>query len=633
MWIYVITELFSLIGRLNISSCTVAWIIYDSIFLVLVLCHLFQIRKRLSFIAREISSKTSYVEYISVVIFAIYGLFICLFAARIVPYNWDSLSYHLGRIWFWAQNESVGHFTTSDTRMLGTPAFKEFIDLHLYLLYGKNNDAILNLTQSVSYLFNILFVYSIARRIGCAFKGGIVASVLFATTPIVFAESLSTQTDEFAALWILVFTRILLELAYCDDKLQLNNRGILRLCILAISLALGIITKPSGLFCVAVLFFWLLYICIKRCDNIGLILKWVLLVITIMIIIVVPESIRNIVTYGSITDPWQGPGQLVLTFDLRYQIVNFFKNIGYFLPGILWPSFNMIWQHMVYYLGYILRIDIDSLIISEGGNYHDNLIYKVENYEYDTATNSVITLLFIAIIVIVVARSLGYIFGRNKKSKNNTIAVNSYPVTFGYSTVAFAALIISCAFIKSEVYVSRYMIASYGLISAAIALQVQKLGDNKSRLYEGVIYGSAGLLICAQFASMIAYHSEHLLSSNERAIEYYEAYNMGEYESVYKVLEAYLEDQVTYNSIGIKMDAGMYAYPLLRLLEDYSDNVYYVDVDNSSSKYQDDTAIPDIIIVISLDEIGDLYSSGYTYNGCSYGQKILLSDRCSVFVR
>ncbi|WP_027203361.1 hypothetical protein [Butyrivibrio fibrisolvens] len=633
LFIYVLTEVLSLFGKMNRFTCTATWIIYDCILLALVLSQWRINKMRLTDITHEILAKISAKEYLCVAIFAVYGLFICLLSVRIVPYNWDSLSYHLSRLWFWTQNESVGHFTTSDTRMLGTPAFKEFIDLHLYLLYGKNNDSVFNLTQSVSYLFNILFVYSIARRIGCSFKGGLFASVLFATSPTVFAESLSTQTDEFAALWIFVFVSVLLELVYCDDKLQLNKRGIIRLCVLAFSLALSILTKPSGLFCVAVFFFWLLYICLKRGDNIALIVKWILLVAAIMVITILPEAIRNIVTYGAISDPWQGPGQLVLTFDLRYQIVNFFKSIGYFLPGVLWPSFNQIWQHMVYYLGYVLHIDVDSLIISEGGNYHDSLIYKIENYEYDTATNSVITILFIVISLVAIAKCVWYFICRIRKTGSTS---NTCPVRLGYSTAAFAAFIVTCAFVKSEVYVCRYMIAAFGLLAVAISFQIQKLGEYRSKLLEGVVYGAAGLLICSQFIGMTNYHMGHIFvgTDEDRAKAYYETYNMSEYESVYVVLKQYLEDKgETYHSIGLKMDAGAYSYPTLRLLEEYSDSVYFIDVYNSSSKYLDKTNVPDSIVVITFSDMGDMYSEGYSYNGYNYMRDGQLSGRCNVFIK
>lgn len=629
LWIYAVTEILSLFGKMSKNTCTAAWILWDIVILILLLVYIFKHYSKFSNNSLKVMLNTNKYELAAIAAIVIYAMFIFFIAIRIVPYNWDSMSYHLSRIWFWVQNESVRHFATMDTRMLGTPAFTEFVDLHLYLLYSQYNDSILNLTQATSYIFNILLVYSIAKRIGCKFRNRMFAAILFATTPIAFAEGLSTQTDEFAALWILVFTRVLLEIVYSQDKLVLNKSGVLRLFVLAISLALSILTKPSGLFCIAVLFIWLLYVCIKRRDNLLLILKWIMSVAILMVIIIIPEAARNILTYGAITDPWQGPGQLVLTPDIRYQIVNFFKNIGFFLPGVLWPAFNQIWQHMVYYLGYILRIDVDSILISEGGTYEENLVNKIENYEYDTATNSVITLLFLIILIFIIIKTFIFLIRKIRNRRNNGYTC---PVHLGYSTAAFIAFIFTCACVKSEIYVCRYMIASFGLLAPAIGLQIQKIGK-KELLNEGIIYGMSGLLICSQFINMVNEHSEHINYSDERAEGYYEV-NSGEYESVYKVLHQYLEDNGTaYENIGLIMDSNTYVYPILRVLENYSDNVNYIDVANSSSRYIDNSYSPDCIIIITYGDMDDAYNEGYTYNGYDYISGKRLSEKCLVFVR
>ncbi|WP_143057264.1 hypothetical protein [Butyrivibrio sp. TB] len=270
------------------------------------------------------------------------------------------------------------------------------------------------------------------------------------------------------------------------------------------------------------------------------------------------------------------------------------------------------------------------MIISEGGNYHDSLIYKIENYEYDTATNSVITMLFIVISLVVIGKCIWYLICRFRKTGSTC------PVRLGYSTAAFAAFILTCAFVKSEVYVCRYMIAAFGLLSVAISFQIQKLGEHRSELLEGVFYGAAGLLICSQLIGMINYHMGHIFAGtdDERAKSYYEAHNMSEYESVYVVLKEYLEDNGDiYPIIGLRMDTGTYVYPIVRLLEEYSDRVYFIDVNNSSSKYLDETIALDCIVDITFSDMGDMYSEGYSYNGYNYTLDGQLSRRCNVFVR
>ena len=60
-------------------------------------------------------------------------------------------------------------------------------------------------------------------------------------------------------------------------------------------------------------------------------------------------------------------------------------------------------------------------------------------------------------------------------------------------------------------------------------MQIQKLGERRSRLLEGTVYGAAGLLILTQSINMISVHAKHIYSGDERARAYYEV-NNSEYE-------------------------------------------------------------------------------------------------------
>ena len=132
---------------------------------------------------------------------------------------------------------------------------------------------------------------------------------------------------------------------------------------------------------------------------------------------------------------------------------------------------------------------------------------------------------------------------------------------------------------------------------------------------------------------MVNEHSEHINYSDERAEGYYEV-NSGEYESVYKVLHQYLEDNGTaYENIGLIMDSNTYVYPALRVLENFASNVNYIDVANSSSLYIDNSYSPDCIIIITYGNIGNAYNEGYTYNGYNYISGKKLSEKCLVFVK
>ncbi len=79
------------------------------------------------------------------------------------------------------------------------------------------------------------------------------------------------------------------------------------------------------------------------------------------------------------------------------------------------------------------------------------------------------------------------------------------------------------------------------------------------------------------------------------------------------------------------MDAGTYIYPTVRLIEEYSDSVYFIDVANISSKYEDEAKIPDCVVVITLYAMEKESNDGFTYNGQNYTNIIQLSERCYVY--
>ena len=139
------------------------------------------------------------------------GLFGIVFryALKSVPYNWDSMTYHLARIANWEQNRSVFPYATHIERQIASPVLGAYVNLFVYILGGKH-DSLLNLLQCLSYGSNGIILYGIARRLGVSEKTAFLAPLLYMGTPIALAEATTTQVDNFATLWFLCFLYFLL---------------------------------------------------------------------------------------------------------------------------------------------------------------------------------------------------------------------------------------------------------------------------------------------------------------------------------------------------------------------------------------------------------------------------------------
>lgn len=260
-------EVFSIFSFVRYSTLTVFWGVADAILLGYILFH----GKRNLNIGKDFILHIIRTLYKNV-IWVILGAGLVFLAVRTTPYNWDSMTYHLSRIANWAQNQSVGHYATHNIREIVSPVLAEFINLHVYILSG-NKDIFVNLLQCFSALTNVWLVYELAEKIGCSRPYAQLAAFLFYTCPIAFGEALTTQVDQFAALWLLIFMYYVLDMIEEKYRFQLDKDTINTCLIMAGCIALGYLTKPSVLIGMAFFAVLLLIKCIRRKESAFILLK------------------------------------------------------------------------------------------------------------------------------------------------------------------------------------------------------------------------------------------------------------------------------------------------------------------------------------------------------------------------
>ena len=140
-----------------------------------------------------------------IAIIAVIGL-IALIAP---PNNADSMTYHMGRVVHWLQNQSVAHYPTSIDRQLYSGPWAGFAITHLQILSG--GDRFANLIQWFSMVGSIIGVSLIAEQLGADKRGQILASVVCAAIPMGILQGSSTQTDYVVSLWLVCFAYFVLQ--------------------------------------------------------------------------------------------------------------------------------------------------------------------------------------------------------------------------------------------------------------------------------------------------------------------------------------------------------------------------------------------------------------------------------------
>lgn len=165
-----------------------------------------------------------------------------------VPNNADALAYHLTRVMHWEQNHSLSHFATHFYPETQFGPFAELVILNLQVLTG--GDRLANHVQWFAFVFCILGVSNIARKLGANGESQVTAAVLCAALPTAILESSTNQNDLVVALTVVAVVNFGL-------SLMSEPRGLFWLLGLSCALGLAVLTKATALLFVAPFLGWL----------------------------------------------------------------------------------------------------------------------------------------------------------------------------------------------------------------------------------------------------------------------------------------------------------------------------------------------------------------------------------------
>lgn len=164
-------------------------------------------------------------------------IFLGITAVLAPPNNFDSMTYHMGRIPHWIQNRSVNFYATNITRQLWAGPMAEYIILHLQVLSGS--DYLANLVQWFAMAGSCVGGSLLAEYLGAGRKGQIFTAFLVATIPMGIMQSTTTQNDYAVGFWLLSLFIFLYKLKL-DQKTEYA-------VLSGICLGLGILTKGTML--------------------------------------------------------------------------------------------------------------------------------------------------------------------------------------------------------------------------------------------------------------------------------------------------------------------------------------------------------------------------------------------------
>ena len=603
-WLYLLTELLSCFEAINQKNLLIIWGITD-LFLLVILIR--QYRKKNDF--KIFQTPLVRKDKIILILLGCFFIFMTALAVMTVPYNWDSMCYHLSRIAHWRQDGSVAHYATNDLRQLASPPLAEFVNLHIYTIWN-GNDQFLNLLQCGSYIANTVLVYGIAGKLGAGRKYAFVGVLLFISTPIVFAEALSTQVDEFAAVWMLIFVYYLIDFIRQQGPMVWTGENTFKLLILGMCIGFGYLVKPSVLVGMLIFAFGMLLVRIYRKNSIWILLSMTLMVAGISILIMLPEMIRNIGTFGSIMAPVAGERQLIGTKNPLYILLDCIKNIAYNLPNIYMYNGSSMVMWFVYKCAGFLNLNLDNPVISEDGRMYQ--LNDPQNYGHDSATNPVITIIFLITFLFTIIRMFN-----NRKHR-------SFKLSDIYTMIAGISFIVFSAVVRWEPFVTRYMLSYFALLCPAVCVQLQNLSVKHMKRSIGTV-SIIGFLCISELFAMCVYHETiayRQLQNRSRAEGYY--YYNDDLVTNYDNLSEYLK-LAKLSNLGLYISATQYEYPIWTFLNKRGIQIEAVQVENESKKYYPVNFEPDKILVVYMGDMSELTVNGIRYTKeKSFGNNIFV---------
>lgn len=426
----IITNLLSLPAVLNKTTLSVCWFFTALLVVVRILKYPRPENETAVFSGMLHTLKHfTFTEKLMTILMGI--LLVLLFFAALftVPYNYDSMTYHLARIGHWIDNGSVNHFVTAIARQNYSPVLAEYNLLHLFLLTGS--DSFLNMLQYFAMPITALYLYKCARMLGTGRSYSVFAAFLFVTMPLTISQSMTTQNDLFGAMWFALFLYYLLQLMNLEH-LSLCRENAELLFLTALTVAFAFLTKTS--ICASMIFFlpWLLIVRLQKKDGLLTLLKSACLAGASIAVVISETLLRNLFSAGTIMPDTASGDIMVATKNVYYIIVNILKNYSLILTQHLSDALNGFICRIAIRFGAIFHVEVNHIAISFHGFDYIRHMNRGDNmYSHDITPSAFVGYLALICGVILIVLLLTTVL--RKKSASPTIGFGiSCWLSFGF---------------------------------------------------------------------------------------------------------------------------------------------------------------------------------------------------------
>ena len=588
--------------------------------------------------ASEKSKSEKALIWIMLAILGILSLVLLFGAIFTVPYNYDSMTYHLARIGYWIDHKSVAHYITNIDRQVYSPVLAEYNLLHMMLLSG--NDTFLNFFQYFCMFAAAYFIYKCAQKLGVNRLFSLFGAFIFMLMPLTISQSITTQNDLFAALIFILFVYKLLDVI-CYDKIILNAEQTLDIVMLGLLVGYAYLAKTSV--CASMVMFmpWLLIARLRKKDDFKKLIGSVGIALAGIVVTISETLIRTFLSSGSLMTSTASGNIMVATKNVKYIIVNILKNFSMLITQNYYRPLNGFIYRIAIGAGEKLQVEVNHEAIAfHGFDFLHHMNMGDDMYSHDKTPSAFVAYLAVIAGVILIGMIVVAVFKRlahrkiqeisNKKITENAVNVenkeyeetteNQEFVSIGFAISAWLSLGFIMALLRWQPWGTRLM---YPALAVTVIMSVNMLYCLMRRWKKPVTAAVLGILIV--LATMLAVPSvsynlqpavEFVKGGCQNRINQYFKSNHRE-DGYAKMIELAQNDQA--KDIGLIISGDGYDYPLwLMLRKDYPEaKLRHLIKENASDVTQ---KTPDCIFMIERDvlEVGETFEYAGVVYTCAY---------------
>ncbi len=578
--VYLSNEILSVNNNLNRMNLMIFYILLCLVMTAAIVYYMKKKKVKISLNGIE-KLQAQISENKAVISFAILFLLVLLMGFVTIPHTVDSMTYGMTRIAYWHRNQSVAHFATNDVRAVTSPPLAEFINLQIYILSGQK-DRLFTMLQTTSFITNALLIAGICKKLRVEKKYIYLSVFLFVSMPIAFSEAFTTQVEQFATLWLLLFVYFILDFIKEDFYFKLSVEIVGKAMVLGACIVFGYLSKPSVMFGMLIFALWLLLSCIKKKEKIIPIMVTLIFTATEMIILVAPELARNYMTFHAFSASSVGAKHMIDTFNPIYVILNFMKNVSINLPNVYLPWIAEVYKKGMYFIAYKIGVDLNDPAIA-----HDGVEYIMREpgwYACDSAVNPVIFYLTVIVCIWLIVKLI-------RREEGCLLD------TFSYASII--SWLFFCFTLKYELYGVRYMLSYLALLCPMVGGQLAAI---KKRFAKAEVPAIAIIIFVSaiELIGLFIFNGErtirHIFAKDE-IVGYFEMRENDE--SRYREVADYLNAE-EYDNLGVYFGWTAGEYPLWKMIDE-DVRIDAVNVTNETAVYADDSFVPDYIMVKNAD--------------------------------